>query len=58
VDATRGVVLLPRRQVVARGIARMPRSHRPARDDARLPATVAGGHGLALAPVMVGHTKL
>ncbi|MGB9754489.1 hypothetical protein [Roseiflexus castenholzii] len=48
-DATRGVVPLPRRRVVARGFAWMARIRGPARDDARLPETV---HGLALARFM------
>ncbi|WP_049768782.1 hypothetical protein [Roseiflexus castenholzii] len=44
---------LPRRRVVARGVAWMARVRGPARDDAQLPETVAGGHGLALARLML-----
>jgi transposase len=52
-DATRGVVVLPRRWVVARSCAWMARFRRLARDYERLPETVAGLHFLACALVML-----
>src|SRR5262249_59493387 len=51
-QAKRGVVLLPRRWVVARSFAWAARFRRLARDDERLPETVVGLHCLVFACLM------
>jgi transposase len=48
-EATKGVVLLPRRWVVERSFAWASRFRRLAQDDERLPETVAGLHFVAFA---------
>jgi transposase len=52
-DAKRGVVVLPRRWVVARSFAWASRFRRLAREYERLPETVAGLHFVAFACLMV-----
>jgi transposase len=51
-QAKRGVVLLPRRRVVARSCAWAARFRRPARDYERLDTTLGGLHLLAFALIM------
>jgi transposase len=52
-EAKRGVVLLPRRWVVARDVAWAARFRRLARDDERLAATLASLHFLAFACLLL-----
>ena len=52
-EAKKGVVLLPRRWVMARSFAWAARFRRLARDYERLPATLAGFHLLAFAILML-----
>ena len=52
-EAKRGVVLVPRRWVVARSFAWLARLRRLARDYERLPETLAGLHSLAFSMVLL-----